>query len=84
MQKGTQMPKHSNAGGGVKSRPQSSVNPYPKVNTGAIRSDSHAKDDKLWSADHAKMRAEAHEKGRDRSNLPLQGVPGGDNLKGGK
>lgn len=62
-------------------------NPFPKnVNTSAIRSDAKAKDDKLWSISdlHAKMRAEAHSKNADHSNLPLQGVPGGDNLKGGK
>lgn len=60
-------------------------NPFPKnVNTSAIRSDSHAKDDKNWASDSAKMRAHAHSVNQDRSNLPLQGVPGGDNLKGGK
>ena len=88
MQKGTQMPKHSNSGGGVKARPQSAVNPFPKkLNVGGMRSAAKGQDDsKNWSiaSQHEKMRSEAHANNADHSNLPLKGVPGGDNLKGGK
>ena len=66
-------------------------NPYPKSErpefVSGMRSDAFAKNDqKNWSiaGQHAKMRAEAHSKGKDHSNLPLQGFPDGGNLKGGK